>query len=130
MPKNSPSQKPAKLYAVGTQEASKNLESAADLGNTGGSGFGNDGEDPMIADLRSRVTRLEGALVALGLMLLFAVGGLYLYIGSKIEGVNGRFEAVDSRFESINDKIADIRVSQAGTDAKLDAIIERLPAKH
>ncbi|MBO9380069.1 hypothetical protein GG804_25195 [Sphingomonas histidinilytica] len=90
----------------------------------------------MMVDLRGRVTRLEGGLVALGLMMLLAIGGLYLYLGNRLTPIEAKVSALEVDVAKIGGdiKLVDYRLARMeqrldGIDQKLDAALSRNAAK-
>lgn len=89
-----------------------------------------DGGD--MADLLSRVTRLEQGLIGSFLFLIAAIGGLYLYIGSQIDGAEGRItqlsdrvSAVEATTARLDERTTAMQKQMDGMDAKLDKLLAK-----
>lgn len=81
----------------------------------GGRESGDDG----MADLLARVTRLEQGLIASFLFLIVAIGGLYLYVGAQIGGV-------DSRMNGLTDRVATLEATTARLDERTQAMQKQM----
>lgn len=62
-------------------------------------------------ELRARITRLEGALCAVFVLLAGMVAGLYLYANVK--------------FDTVNERLGAVQVQAAQTSGKIDLLLER-----
>jgi hypothetical protein len=94
-------------------------------GGPGGTSGGMATADP-IADQEKRIWRLETGVVTAFLFLIAAIGGLYLYIGTKTDGLGGSLASVEVSTGKLDERTQAINQRLDSMDKKLDTISDKL----